>query len=130
MKHGASNGRLKREVPPVHDIAESDCREKAVDLAAKRRPEIVGQAFLAVSAAYNGIADAARHLQRLIDRQHDFGDADLLRIASQTVAAAWTAGALDKACLAQLEKELLQIVLADVLALRDGRERHRLGGTD
>ncbi len=90
MKHGAAHRCLKRKIALVDDIAQCDRSQKAVDLAAERRPQIMGQAFCAMRAALDGVAHAACDLQGFIDRHHDFGNADVLGIATQPIPAART----------------------------------------
>ena len=68
--------------------------EEAVDLPAERRPQLMGDAFLAFDATIDGIALAAGHLQRLVDRWTCRQSTISSRLAGQPVAAARAPGAL------------------------------------
>jgi hypothetical protein len=67
MQHGAAHRRLKRQIALVHYIAERYCSQEPVNLTAKSRPQIVGQALFSMGTAIDGIAGATGNPQRLID---------------------------------------------------------------
>jgi hypothetical protein len=68
MKLGTPDGCLQSQAALVHHITQGDRRQKAVDLPTQRRPQIMGQAFFAVGAPFDGVADATGYLKRLVDR--------------------------------------------------------------
>jgi hypothetical protein len=58
----------KRQIALFDDVGKRNRRQKAVDLAAKRCPQLVGDAFIATNAAFDGIAILATgDLQRFIN---------------------------------------------------------------
>jgi hypothetical protein len=125
MGHCPAHRGLEREIAAIDHVAQGDCREEAQDLAAERRPQLVGDAFLAIDAAIDGIALAAGHLKRFVDRLDDLGNPDVVGLAGQGVAAPRPAGALDQICTPEFSEKLLQILLADPLAVGDIAQRHR-----
>ena len=109
MGHCPAHRGLEREIAAIDHVAQGDCREEAQDLAAERRPQLVGDAFLAIDAAIDGIALAAGHLKRFVDRLDDLGNPDVVGLAGQGVAAPRPAGALDQICTPEFSEKLLQI---------------------
>ena len=81
-----------------------------MDLVAELFPQIVRQALAAIGAATGGAhLRAARRLDRLVDRQDDFGHARVHRCTRQAIAAARTAHALDQFGAPQTREQLLKI---------------------
>ena len=52
---------------------------------------------------------AAGRVDRLVDRENDVGDADLVRRTDQDIAAAGAAHAVDQPALAQFAEQLFEI---------------------
>ena len=100
--------------------------EVEVDLVAEFFPEIVGQTAAARGmAASSGAWTTARGAERLIDRDDDVGDANLLTDAGQLVAAARAADAAHQVVAAQLAEQLLEVGERDLLALGDLGQGYR-----
>ena len=68
-------------------------------------------AALALHAAFDGVAVAARELQLLVNGGNDFGDRNHALVACKPIAAAGTARAFHQLRLAQFAEQLLQIFL-------------------
>ena len=84
----------------------------------------MGAAAFAPDAAFHRVALTARHFHWLVDRGDDVVDDDIAGRMGQPVAAAGAPSAQHQTRLAQLDKELFEIFLADVLALGDLGQRN------
>src|SRR5476649_773734 len=103
----------------LQHIVKADRAQEDMDLVAELFPQIVRQALAAIGAATGGAhLRAARRLDRLVDRQDDFGDPRLHRGAGEAITAARTAYALDQFGAPQTREELLEIRQRNFLARR------------
>src|SRR5690606_34653216 len=84
---GAGRVAIARRLP-LDQLAEGDLVEEVEDLLAQVRPQLVGQAALAVAAVL--APAAAGDVDLLVDRRDDIGDRDLSRTARQPVAPSGT----------------------------------------
>src|SRR5580704_7602347 len=98
-----------------------------MDLVAQFFPQIMGQTSAAVDAAAGyragGTSDG---VDRLVDSQDDVGDARVVAMMRQQIAAARAAHALDQTAAAQLGEQLLEIRQRNLLPLGDFGKAHRL----
>src|SRR5712691_11326082 len=109
------------------DVAKRHRAQIQVDLIAQFLPEIMGQTSAAIAAAADRFAGGTSHrVERLVDRDDNVGNPDLVAVMPQAIAAAGPAHAADQATAPQLGKELLEIGERDLLPFGDLGERDRV----
>ena len=101
--------------------------EELDHLGVQAGPQVVRHAAAGVVAHAVFLAGAAGGVDRLVDRDDDVGDGDLLGLAAERIAAARAAGALDELVPAQLAEQLLQVGQRDLLPRADRRQGDRAG---
>src|SRR5204862_5032801 len=106
----------------VDQLLERDRIEELDHLGVEARPEVVRHAAAGVLAHAVFLAGAAGGVDRLVDRDDDVGDRDLLRLAAERIAAARAAGALDELVPPELAEQLLQVRQRDLLPAADSRQ--------
>ena len=83
------------------------------------------QAAALAQAARSLLAEAARHARAFLHGVHDLRHVDVGGRTPELVASVPAAQTFHEPRAAELQEKLLQIVERDLLALSDGRKRHR-----
>src|SRR5690242_1248157 len=104
------------EHAPLAHVAERHRTQVKVDLMAQLFPEVVRQAAAAVAAAADRSAGlAADRLDPFLDREDNVGDAGVVAVVREQIAAARTAHAVDQTTAPQLGEKLFEIGERDLL---------------
>ena len=101
--------------------------EELDHLRVQARPQVVRHAAAGVVAHAVFLAGAAGGVDRLVDRDDDVGDGDLLGLAAERIAAARAARALDELVAAQLAEQLLEVGQRNLLPAADRGQGHGTG---
>ena len=113
----------RHHIAPAYQTRQTDAREEQVDLHGEVRPQFVGETGLAVLTVAG--TPTPRRVDALAHRTDHIGDAQLLGIMPQAVAASRTAHALHESGASQPAEQLFQVGLRNALSVGDVGERRR-----